>query len=74
MVWDCLIVRLLWLHHIQSLANVTVTTIATGKVGKLFFFFGSNVCELEYYSKILMKFAIRKEETVFLLHQIYKRL
>jgi hypothetical protein len=35
MVWDCLIVGLLWLHHIQSLAIVTVTTIAIGKVGKL---------------------------------------
>jgi hypothetical protein len=27
-VWDCLIVGLLWLHHIQSLANVTMVTIA----------------------------------------------
>jgi hypothetical protein len=27
MVWDCLIVGLLWLHHIQSLSNVTMTTI-----------------------------------------------
>jgi hypothetical protein len=27
-VWDCLIVELLWLHHIQSLANVTVAAIA----------------------------------------------
>jgi hypothetical protein len=27
MVWDCLILWLLWLHHIQSLANVTMTTI-----------------------------------------------
>jgi len=35
MVWDCLIVGLLWLHHIQSLANVTMATIAIGKVGKL---------------------------------------
>jgi hypothetical protein len=26
MVWDCLIVGLLWLHHIQSLANVTMAT------------------------------------------------
>jgi hypothetical protein len=47
MVWDCLIVRLLWLHHIQSLSNVTVATITTGKVDKLFFFFGSYICELE---------------------------
>jgi hypothetical protein len=46
MVWDCLIVELLWLHQIQSLANVTMATIAIGKVGKLvlprtflFFFF-----------------------------------
>jgi hypothetical protein len=31
MVWDCLIVGLLWLHHIQSLANVTMTTIDIGK-------------------------------------------
>jgi hypothetical protein len=35
MVWDCLTVGLLWLHHIQSLANVTMATIAAGKVGKL---------------------------------------
>jgi hypothetical protein len=35
MVWNLLIVGLLWLHHIQSLANVTMTTIAIGKVGKL---------------------------------------
>jgi hypothetical protein len=28
MVWDCLIVGLLWLHHIEYLANVTVTTTA----------------------------------------------
>jgi hypothetical protein len=28
MVWDCLIVGLLSLHHIQSLANVTMTTNA----------------------------------------------
>jgi hypothetical protein len=35
MVWDCLIVGLLWLDHIQSLANVTAAAIATGKVGKL---------------------------------------
>jgi hypothetical protein len=35
MVWDCLIVGLLWLHHIQSLSNVTMVTIAIGKVGKL---------------------------------------
>jgi hypothetical protein len=34
-VWDHLIVGLLWLHHIQSLANVTMATIATGKVGNL---------------------------------------
>jgi hypothetical protein len=26
---------LLWLHHIQSLANVNVATIAIGKVGRL---------------------------------------
>jgi hypothetical protein len=35
MVWNLLIVGLLWLHHIQSLANVTMATIAIGKVGKL---------------------------------------
>jgi F0F1-type ATP synthase assembly protein I len=35
MVWDCLIVGLLWLHHIQSLANVTMATAAIGEVGKL---------------------------------------
>jgi hypothetical protein len=35
MVWDCLIVGLLWLHYIQSLANVTMVTIAFGKVDKL---------------------------------------
>jgi hypothetical protein len=35
MVWDCLIFGLLWLHHIQSLANVTMVTIAIGKVGIL---------------------------------------
>jgi hypothetical protein len=28
MVWDCLIVRLFLLHHIQSLANVTMANIA----------------------------------------------
>jgi hypothetical protein len=33
MTWDSLIVRL-WSHHIQSLANVTMATIAIGKVGK----------------------------------------
>jgi hypothetical protein len=27
-VWDCLIVGLLLLHHIKSLANVTMATIA----------------------------------------------
>jgi hypothetical protein len=27
MVWDCLIVGLLWLHHRQSLTNVTMATI-----------------------------------------------
>jgi hypothetical protein len=27
-VWDCLIVGLFLLHHIQSLANVTISTIA----------------------------------------------
>jgi hypothetical protein len=27
-VWDSLITGLLWLHHIQSLANVTIATIA----------------------------------------------
>jgi hypothetical protein len=30
-----IIVGLLWLHHIQFLANVTMATIAIGKVGKL---------------------------------------
>jgi hypothetical protein len=35
MVLDYLIVGLLWLHHIQSLANVTVATITIGKVSKL---------------------------------------
>jgi hypothetical protein len=30
-VWDGLIVGLLWLHYIQSLANVTMATIALGK-------------------------------------------
>jgi hypothetical protein len=35
MVWDRLIVGLLWLDNIQSLANVTMATIAIGKVGKL---------------------------------------
>jgi hypothetical protein len=35
MVWDCLIVELLWLHHIQSLASVTMATIAIAKVSKL---------------------------------------
>jgi hypothetical protein len=28
-VWDCLIVGLLWLHHIQSLAYVTMATNAS---------------------------------------------
>jgi hypothetical protein len=27
-VWDCLIIGLFWLHHIQSLANVIMETIA----------------------------------------------
>jgi hypothetical protein len=35
MVRDCLIIEFLWLHHIQSLANVTVATIVIGNVGKL---------------------------------------
>jgi hypothetical protein len=35
MVWDCLIVEFLWLHHMQSLANVTIATIAMGNVGKV---------------------------------------
>jgi hypothetical protein len=35
MVWDCLHAGLQWLHDIQSLANVTMANIATGKVGKL---------------------------------------
>jgi hypothetical protein len=34
-VWDCLIAGSLWLHHIWYLANVTMTAIAIGKVGKL---------------------------------------
>jgi hypothetical protein len=34
-VWDYLIVGLLLLHHIRSLANVTMATIAIGKVGRL---------------------------------------
>jgi len=28
MVWDCSIVGIFWLHHIQPLANVTMATIA----------------------------------------------
>jgi hypothetical protein len=35
MVWDCLIVGLLSLHHLQSLANVTIANFAIGKVGKV---------------------------------------
>jgi F0F1-type ATP synthase assembly protein I len=35
MVLDYLIVGLLWLHHIQPLANATMATIAFGKIGKL---------------------------------------
>jgi hypothetical protein len=35
MVWYCLIVGLLWLHHIQSLANVPMATAAIGEVRKL---------------------------------------
>jgi hypothetical protein len=35
MVWDCLIVELSWLHRRQSLANVTMATIAIGEVGKV---------------------------------------
>jgi hypothetical protein len=31
-VWNCLIVVLLWLHHIQFLANVTMATIACNLV------------------------------------------
>jgi hypothetical protein len=34
MVWDCLIVGLLWLHHIQSSANVTMATITHFSVGQ----------------------------------------
>jgi hypothetical protein len=34
-VWDCLVVGVLWLHNIPSLTNVTMATIAIGKVGKL---------------------------------------
>jgi hypothetical protein len=30
-----LLVGLLWLHHIHSLANVTIATIAIGKVSKI---------------------------------------
>jgi hypothetical protein len=33
--WDFLTVGLLWLHHIQSLANVTMAAIVIGKVGNL---------------------------------------
>jgi hypothetical protein len=51
MVWDCLIVGLLWFHHLQSLANVTMATIAIGKVGKLvlpstscYYFFAERSC------------------------------
>jgi hypothetical protein len=32
MVWDCLIIGLLWLHHIQSLANATMATIVYCKL------------------------------------------
>jgi hypothetical protein len=37
MVWDCLIVGLLWLHNIQYLGrpNVTKATFAFRKVGRL---------------------------------------
>jgi hypothetical protein len=31
MVWDSLIVELLWLHHIQSLANFTMATIGESR-------------------------------------------
>jgi hypothetical protein len=34
MVWDCLIVGLLWLHHIQSLANVTMASGADCLLGQ----------------------------------------
>jgi hypothetical protein len=44
MVWNCLIVRLLWLHHMHSLANVTMATIAIGKVGKFFPELLANLC------------------------------
>jgi hypothetical protein len=33
--WDCLIVGLFWLHHVQFSANVTMETIVIGKVSKL---------------------------------------
>jgi hypothetical protein len=32
MVWDCLTAGLLCLHHIQSLANVTMATIACNDI------------------------------------------
>jgi hypothetical protein len=35
MVWDCLSVGLVWLHHVQSLANITMATTAIGKADKL---------------------------------------
>jgi hypothetical protein len=34
MVWDCLIVGLFWLHHIKSLTNFTMATIARNDVYK----------------------------------------
>jgi hypothetical protein len=34
MIWDCLHVGLQWLHHIQSLAIVTMATTAIVKVGR----------------------------------------
>jgi hypothetical protein len=35
MLCDCLVVGLLWLHHVQSLDNVNMATTAIGKVSKL---------------------------------------
>jgi hypothetical protein len=46
MVWDCLIVGLLWLHHIQSLANITMATIARNLL------WGKNDIKLYYFKQM----------------------
>jgi hypothetical protein len=50
MVWDCLIVGLFWLYHTQSLANVSMATIA---------------CNLLYSKNILAVMLLWQPELLF---------